>query len=61
MRWAEEYTTCPPMRMVPALGRSSPASARSVVVLPQPEGPSRVNCSPGCTAKLTPRTATTVP
>ena len=34
--------------------------ARSVVVLPQPEGPSSVRCSPAPTVKLTPRTAATV-
>ena len=35
--------------------------ARKVVVLPQPDGPSSVSCSPGCTEKLTPRTAGTSP
>src|SRR4051812_35663372 len=49
------------MRISPPLGCSSPAMARNVVVLPQPEGPSSVNCSPGATEKLTPRTAGTVP
>ena len=35
-------TSRPAMRIRPALGGSSPAIMRSVVVLPQPEGPSRV-------------------
>ena len=45
--------------------RRSAAPARrwraSVVVLPQPEGPSRVTCSPRPTLKLTPLTATASP
>jgi hypothetical protein len=49
------------MRISPAVGCSRPAIARSVVVLPQPEGPSSVSCSPGKTLKLTPRTAGTLP
>ena len=35
--------------------------ARKVVVLPQPDGPSSVSCSPCMTVKLTPRTAGTAP
>ena len=58
---ADENTGLPPMRISPEVGRSSPAIARSVVVLPQPDGPSSVRCSPAPTVKLTPRTATTVP
>ena len=38
--------------MVPAVGNSSPAIMRSVVVLPQPEGPSRQRNSPSSTVKL---------
>ena len=57
----DEKTALPPMRISPEVGRSSPAIARSVVVLPQPEGPSSVRCSPAPTVKVTPRTATTVP
>ena len=40
------------MRMAPALGSSSPAIMRSVVVLPQPDGPSRQKNSPSSTVKL---------
>src|SRR6267143_5040352 len=57
----DENTGAPPIRISPAAGFSSPAIARSVVVLPQPEGPSRVRCSPAPTVNVTPRTATTPP
>src|SRR6266571_6784959 len=35
-----------PMRIWPKVGSSSPATIRSVVVLPQPEGPSRAKNEP---------------
>src|SRR4029453_13908644 len=57
----DENTALSPMRISPEVGRSRPAIARSVVVLPQPEGPSSVRCSPAPTVKLTPRTAMTAP
>ncbi len=47
--------------MVPPQGCSSPAMARNVVVLPQPDGPSSVTSSPRATLKLTPSTAMTSP
>src|SRR5258708_26300138 len=50
-------TTAPPIRIVPALGCSKPATQRKVVVLPQPDGPSSVTISPAVTAKLTSSTA----
>src|SRR5690349_968756 len=50
-------TTRSPMLMLPEVGCSSPATQRNVVVLPQPEGPSRTTISPAGTAKLTPSTA----
>src|SRR5205823_12248456 len=50
-------TMAPPMRIVPALGCSSPATQRNVVVLPQPEGPSSATISPAATEKLTSSTA----
>ena len=40
-----EVTSRPPMMMLPELTISSPAIRRSVVVLPQPEGPSSVTAS----------------
>ena len=39
----------PPMLMRPAEACSSPAMQRSVVVLPQPEGPSNTTISPAGT------------
>ncbi len=36
----------PPSRIEPAVGRSKPATIRSVVVLPQPLGPSNEKNSP---------------
>src|SRR5450432_2716060 len=50
-------TTRPAMLMLPLVGCSSPATQRKVVVLPQPEGPSRTTISPAGTAKLTPSIA----
>jgi hypothetical protein len=60
-RWLLSYIVWPSMVMRPSLGCSSPAMARKVVVLPQPDGPSRVTCSPRPTVKLTPFTATWSP
>src|SRR6476620_7161729 len=50
-------TTRPAMLISPPVGCSSPATQRSVVVLPQPDGPSRTTISPAGTAKLTPSIA----
>src|SRR5262249_49758212 len=50
-------TVRPPIAIVPPVGCSSPATQRSVVVLPQPEGPSSTTISPAGTTKLTPSTA----
>src|SRR5665213_589639 len=50
-------TTFPAMLISPEVGCSSPATQRSVVVLPQPDGPSSTTISPAGTAKLTPSTA----
>src|SRR5258706_2244076 len=57
MPWGGEDTTRPPMLISPPVGCSSPATQRNVVVLPQPEGPSRTTISPAGTAKLTPSMA----
>jgi hypothetical protein len=57
--FAESNIVRLPMTMRPACGRSSPAMQRSVVVLPQPEGPSSVMSLPVSTARLTPSTART--
>ncbi|MNL56127.1 hypothetical protein D3C87_1795960 [compost metagenome] len=50
-------TSLPPMKISPAVGDSSPAIMRSVVVLPQPEGPRMVVNEPRGTSKLMPLTA----
>src|SRR3954451_8234615 len=47
--------------MLPSVSASKPAIARSSVVLPQPEGPSRVKNSLSWMARLTPSSALTVP
>ena len=52
--------TLPPTETTPESGCSRPAIDRSVVDLPQPDGPSRVNNSPGSTLKLTSLTAKTL-
>src|ERR1041385_4899894 len=49
----DEYTTRPLTEISPARGRSNPAIAGSVVVFPQPLGPSNVNRRPSSTLKLT--------
>src|SRR5664279_1479856 len=50
-------TTRPAILISPDVGCSSPATQRKVVVLPQPDGPSRTTISPAGTAKLTPSMA----
>src|SRR5882724_7063112 len=45
----------PSTAMTPSSGISSPAMQRSVVVLPQPEGPSKVKNVPGSSVKLASR------
>src|SRR4051794_36050569 len=49
----------PPSRTVPVSGCSKPAMMRSVVVLPDPEGPSSVKNSPWPIVRSTVATATT--
>src|SRR5690242_459491 len=51
----------PPRVTRPWSGCSKPAMIRSVVVLPEPEGPSMVKNSPAVTCKSTLSTATTSP
>ena len=50
-------TTSSPIEIVPDVGCSRPATQRSVVVLPQPEGPSSTTISPAAMRKLTSSTA----
>src|SRR6266436_1667746 len=54
---AGDDTTLPPIVISPPVGCSRPATQRSVVVLPQPDGPSSTTISPAGTAKLTPSIA----
>src|SRR4029450_7779547 len=54
-------TSRPAIRMRPSLGSSRPAIMRSVVVLPQPEGPSRVTSVPASRVKLDPAAAGAAP
>src|SRR3954451_17120816 len=49
-----------PMVMRPASAFSRPATQRSVVVLPQPDGPSSVTTSPAATSKSMSSTAATI-
>ena len=51
----------PEMRMSPASGCSNPAIMRSVVVLPQPDGPSSEMNSPGSIVSERSSTATWSP
>ncbi|MNC92395.1 hypothetical protein D3C83_88140 [compost metagenome] len=46
-------TSSPPTRIAPDSGCRKPASSRSSVDLPEPEGPSRAKNSPGSIAMLT--------
>ena len=54
-------TSVPPIRTVPPETSSSPAMSRSVVDLPQPEGPSRTSILPAAASKLTSSTARVAP
>src|SRR5438552_503434 len=55
------FMRLPAMIISPAVARSSPAIMRSVVVLPQPEGPRRQTTSPAATDRSASRTATKSP
>ena len=50
-------TSWPASRTRPAVGSMKPATMRKVVVLPQPEGPSRTRNSPSAMVSETSRTA----
>ena len=53
-------TRTPPMRISPEVICSSPASIRSAVVLPQPDGPTSTTNSPWLTVRVRSRTAQTL-
>src|ERR1700739_1265229 len=54
---AGDDTTLPPIDISPSVGCSRRGTQPSVVVLPQPDGPSSTTISPAGTAKLTPSIA----
>src|ERR1043166_3970318 len=54
-------TSWPSIEMAPSSGYSSPATRRSVVVLPAPVGPSRTTNSPSAMLSERSRTASTSP
>ena len=58
---ARSVTSVPSISTRPSVTGSSPATMRSVVVLPQPEGPSSVTRSPCSTRNDTRSTAVTPP
>ena len=55
------FTTRPPMSTVPEVIVSSPATMRSSVDLPQPDGPTSTQNPPSGMSRLTPFTASTLP
>src|SRR5829696_4176949 len=60
-RGGSPVTRCPSMSTSPEEGCSSPATIRSSVVLPQPDGPRRTRYSPSSVARSIPSTARTPP
>src|SRR4029079_178838 len=54
-------TSRSPMKMRPEVTDSRPATMRSAVVLPQPEGPSRTRNSPSAMSRSRPFTTSTAP
>src|SRR5438552_9073798 len=60
MPFDDEYTTRSFTAISPTRGRSRPAIERSVVVLPQPLGPSSVKSLPSGTVKVTSCAALTI-
>src|SRR5688572_28560348 len=60
-RGETSLTTRSSKRTSPASGRSKPPIIRSVVVLPQPDPPTRLTSSPGRTSRESPSTATAPP
>src|SRR5689334_21686605 len=57
-RGGRPLASSPPSSTAPLLGSSSPATIRSTVDLPQPDGPSSTMNSPSLTSRFTLSTAT---
>ena len=58
--WGSRWCTClPSMRISPEETSSSPATMRKAVVLPQPDGPTKIMNSPSSIRRLRPSTALT--
>src|SRR4029450_12777726 len=55
------FTTRSPIAIVPSLIRSRPATIRSAVDFPHPDGPTRIRNSPSAPSRVGPWTATTGP
>ena len=51
------FMAVPSMEMVPEVGSSSPAMSRSVVVFPQPDGPTSTRSSPSAMKRFRSETA----
>src|SRR4051794_38426688 len=60
-RGASRFTTRSPIEIWPADTASSPASIRSAVVLPEPDGPTSTMNSPSAISSDSERTASTAP
>src|SRR5688572_4336558 len=58
---ARSFMRLPATKTSPAVACSRPATMRSVVVFPQPDGPSRQTVSPAATVRSTSRTAASAP
>src|ERR1043165_3400194 len=61
LRGGRSFTTRLPMTISPEVGCSRPAIMRSIVVLPQPEGPRKTTNSPSRISRSMPSTAATSP
>ena len=59
--WFSLVTSFPSKRIAPEVGFSSATTSRPIVVLPQPDSPTRPNVSPSRTEKDTLETALTLP
>ena len=51
-RESTPLTSRPPISILPSLSSSSPASSRSAVVLPEPDGPTSTMKPPSGTSRL---------